>query len=109
MTRNVISTHAGDDSDGKIWGLEGVNILFMVGGLVLSIGLVLMLTRNHAVAFSVAAGSLPFLVVTTYVLGLRQGRPKSYDSDLLETLSNGTGWMPPTRQPINPLSSHASS
>jgi hypothetical protein len=23
----VISTHAGDDSDGKLWGIEGINIL----------------------------------------------------------------------------------
>jgi hypothetical protein len=32
MSRPVINTHAGDDSDGKLWG---VDILFIVAGLLL--------------------------------------------------------------------------
>jgi hypothetical protein len=42
------------------------------------------------------------------VFALRQGKPKSFDSDLLETLATGTGWMPPAKQPRNPLHPHAS-
>ena len=55
MSRPVISTHAGDDSDGKLWGIEGINILFVVTRLLLSIGLSLMLFRqqDHSPAFSV--------------------------------------------------------
>ena len=103
----MIPTHAGDDSDGKIWGIEGVNILFMLAGLLLSIGLAMMLSSHHAPTFSVGAGAVPFALITGYVFTLRQGKPKSFDTDLLETLANGTGWMPSTHQPRNPLS-HAS-
>jgi len=103
---NTVPTHAGDDSDGKIWGIEGVNILFMLTGLLLSIGLAFMLSRHQAPAFSVGAGAAPFVLITGYVFTLRQGKPKSFDTDLLETLASGTGWMPPTQQPRNPT--HAS-
>jgi len=103
----MIPTHAGDDSDGKIWGIEGVNILFMLTGLLLSIGLVMMLTRHHPPTISLGAGVMPFALITGYVFTLRQGKPKSFDTDLLETLASGTGWMPPAQQPRNPLS-HAS-
>ena len=103
----MIPTHAGDDSDGKIWGIEGVNILFMLAGLLLSIGLAMMLSHHHAPTFSVGVGAVPFALITGYVFTLRQGKPKSFDTDLLETLANGTGWMPPAQQPRNPLS-HAS-
>lgn len=107
MSKTIVQTNAGDDSDGKIWGLEGVNILFMLAGLLLGIGLALMLSRHHAPMFSVSAGVMPFALITGYVLILRQGKPKSFDTDLLETLVNGTGWMPPAQQPRNPLYPHA--
>jgi hypothetical protein len=102
----MIPTHAGDDSDGKIWGIEGVNILFMLAGLLISIGLAMMLSPHHAPSFSVGAGAVPFAFITGYVFTLRQGKPKSFDTDLLETLASGTGWMPPAQQPRNPI--HAS-
>jgi len=105
---NHVPTHAGDDSDGKIWGVEGMNILFILVGLLLSIGLVLMLSRHHAPTLSVGAGAVPFVLTTAYVFALRQGKPKSFDTDLLESLANGTGWMPPVQQPRNPLYPHAS-
>lgn len=105
---NLVATHAGDDSDGKIWGIEGMNILFILAGLLLSVGLALMLSRHHAPTFSVGAGALPFVLTMTYVLVLRQGKPKSFDTDLLETFANGSGWMPPAQQPRNPIFPHAS-
>jgi len=94
----TIATYAGDDSDGKIWGIEGMNILFILAGLLLSVGLALVLSGRHAPIFSVGAGSLPFVLTTAYVFALRQGRPKSFDTDLLETLATGTGWAPPYRR-----------
>jgi hypothetical protein len=105
---NHVPTHAGDDSDGKIWGVEGMNILFILVGLLLSIGFVLMLSRHHAPTLSVGAGAVPLVFATGYVFALRQGKPKSFDTDLLESLANGTGWMPPVQQPRNPLYPHAS-
>lgn len=98
---NLVATHAGDDSDGKIWGLEGTNILFILAGLVLSIGLLFLLHRQKAHFLFVAP--VPFVVITAYVFALRQGKPKSFDTDLLETLVAGNGWTPPVHQPRNPL------
>ena len=108
MSKGIVHTHAGDDSDGRIWGIEGMNIVFMLAGLLISIGLALLLSRHHAPTLSVGAGAVPFAVATVYVFALRQGKPKAFDSDWLETLSSGSGWMPPARQLRNPLFSHAS-
>jgi hypothetical protein len=110
MRKAVINTHAGDDSDGKLWGIEGVNILFILAGLLLSVGLSLMLFRQqaHSAAFSFAVGSLPLVLACVYVFALRQGRPRSYDSDLLETLLGGRAWLPPRRQPRHPILDHES-
>jgi len=108
MSKGLVHTHAGDDSDGKIWGIEGMNLLFMLGGLLIGIGIALLLSRHHAPTLSVGAGALPFAIVTLYVFAFRQGKPKAFDTDWLETQANGSGWMPPSRQPRNPLSPHAS-
>ena len=61
MSPSIINTHAGDDSDGKLWGIEGINILFLLAGLLLSLGLSLMLFRQqvHRATFSFGVGSLP--------------------------------------------------
>jgi hypothetical protein len=109
MSKGTVPTHAGDESDGKIWGIEGVNILFLLAGLLISIALILLLSRHNGPTFSVTIGALPFALLASYVLLLRQGRPRSFDTDLLETLAGGSGWLPPSHQPRNPLSSHASS
>jgi hypothetical protein len=105
---STVPTHAGDDSDGKIWGIEGLNIVFILVGILASIGLAVVLSRQHSPTFSVGAGAIPFVSITAYVFALRQGRPKSFDTDLLETLATGTGWVPPARQPRNPPHPHAS-
>jgi len=108
MSKAVIHTQAGDDSDGKVWGIEGLNILFILAGLITSVGLTLLLFRqpSHSAAFSFIVGSVPFVVLTTYVFGFRQGKPKAFDTDLLETFFFGTGWMPPRSQPPHPLHRH---
>ena len=105
MSKPVINTHAGDDSDGKLWGIEGINILFILAGLLLSVGLSLMLfhSQAHSAAFSFGVGSLPLVLACVYVFALRQGRSRSYDTDLLETLLNGQAWLPPGRQPRHPV------
>ena len=108
MSRSVINTHAGDDSDGKLWGIEGINILFILAGLLLSVGLALMLFRQqvHSLAFNFGVGSLPLVLACVYVFALRQGRPRSYDTDLLETLLAGRAWLAPRWQPHHPLHHH---
>jgi hypothetical protein len=103
VNKPLVPTHAGDDSDGRIWGIEGLNILFVPAGLLVSVGLTLMLFQRHSPWFSVGVGALPFALALTYVLTLRQGKPKSFDTDLIETLASGTGWAPPAQQARNPL------
>ena len=107
MSKPMVQTYAGDDSDGKIWGIEGMNLLFILAGLLLSVGFTLLLSRQHTPLFSFGVGSLPFVFTTSYVFVLRQGKPRSYDTDLLETLFSGTGWMAPAQQPRNPLYENA--
>lgn len=109
MSKGIIHTHAGDDSDGKIWGIEGTNILFLLAGLLVSVGLTLVVSRLHALGPSLIIGLTPLALIALYVFGLRQGRPKSFDSDLLETLAAGSAWTPSHQNPRNPLRSHASS
>ena len=110
MSKPIVQTHAGDDSDGKIWGIEGINILFILAGLLLSVGLSLMLFRlqAHPATFSFGVGSLPLVIACLYVFALRQGRARSYDTDLLETFLNGRAWLPPRRQPSHPIHDHES-
>jgi hypothetical protein len=108
MSKGLIQTHAGDDSDGKIWGIEGLNILFMLAGLLIGVGLALLLSRHNAPALSVGAGTVPFALVTTYVFAFRQGKPRAFDTDWLESQASGSGWMSSSRQPRNPLLPHAS-
>jgi len=107
MSKGLVHTHAGDDSDGKIWGIEGMNILFMLSGLLLSIGLAVMLSRHHAPAVSIGIGVLPVALITAYVFAFRQGKPRAFDTDWLETQATGSSWTSPASQPHNPLSSHA--
>ncbi len=106
MSKPLVQTHAGDDSDGKIWGIEGTNILFILCGLLMSIGLAMMLFRHHSALMSVGFGLLPVVVLSVYVFGFRQGKPKAYDTDLLESLLGGTGWTPSSRQPSHPIRRH---
>ena len=108
MSKGIVHTNAGDDSDGKIWGIEGVNVLFILSGVLLSIGLSLLLSRHHAPTLSVGAGAMPFVLITIYVFAFRQGKPRAFDSDWLETQAAGSGWKPLIRQPRNPLLSDAS-
>ena len=63
MSKSIVHTHAGDDSDGKMWGIEGINILLILAGLILSVALSLLLFRQqaHSVLFSFGVGFLPFV------------------------------------------------
>ena len=68
---------------------KGLNILLILAGLILSVGLSMMLFRQqaHSPFVSFGVGSLPLVLMVAYVFGLRQGKPKHYDTDLLETFT----------------------
>ena len=76
MSKAIVHTHAGDDSDGKIWGIEGLNILLILAGLILSVGLSMMLFRQqaHSVFVSFGVGSLPLVLMVAYVLRTSPGK-----------------------------------
>ena len=105
MSKSIVDTHAGDDSDGRIWGIEGINILLIIAGLILGVGLSLLLFRQqaHSPLFCFGVGSLPLILMVAYVFGLRQGKPKRHDTDLLETLISGSAWLPSFRGLRHPL------
>ncbi len=108
MTKSLVQTHAGDDSDGRIWGIEGRNILLILVGLVLSVGLAMMLFRQqaHSPALCFVVGLAPLVLSVVYVITLRQGKPKAFDTDLLESLIAGRAWAHSANQPRNPLKVH---
>lgn len=95
MALTVTHTNAGDDSAGKTWGIEGDNILILLLALVVSIGMALVLHRGGTgwVLGSILAGA-PLLGAAWWVFGLRQGKPRGYDTDWLDNLLNGSGWQP---------------
>ncbi len=59
--------------------------------------------QTHSPVSSFAIGLVPLVLACVYVFALRQGRPRSYDTDLLETFLGGRAWRPPRRQPCHPI------
>ena len=111
MSLQTTNTQAGDNSDGKYWGIEGMNILIIIVGTALSLTSFFFLTKNNSrgALLTGCIGSAPLVVSIGYVFGLRQGKPKAYDFDLFETMISGTGWQPNfSIQKPNPLTKHES-
>ena len=90
----MIDTQAGDDSDGKIWGLEGMNILIAVGGFMAGISLTgfCFIFLSTPPVTALGYGVVPSVLGLVYVFTLREGKPKSFDTDLFETLFLGRSW-----------------
>jgi hypothetical protein len=91
----VIDTQAGDDSDGKIWGLEGTNILIAVGGCAMGVSVTVLsfLIGATPPVTALCFGIVPAVVGIVYVFTLREGKPKSFDVDLFETFLTGRSWQ----------------
>jgi len=79
-------TNAGDDSTGRVFGLDGnlylPVLLTVLGALAIFAILALVLQINSALAGFIVA--FPLTSVTLWVICLKQGRPDGYDRDLLE-------------------------
>lgn len=105
----IIDTQAGDDSEGKIWGLEGNNLLMVVGGVITGVivSVVAFSCWNCSPLMALGYGTLPALLGIIYVFTLRERRPKAFDTDLLETLICGRSWthkpQPPRLRKSHPL------
>ena len=79
-------TNAGDDSTGRVFGLDGNLYLPLVIGLVAGIllfGGLGLLGAGYSLAGSV--GAVPIAGSAIWVLGFRQGKPAGYDRDRLAT------------------------
>ncbi len=84
-------TNAGDDSAGRVFGLDGnlylPVLLTILGALALFAILTLILGIDPALAGFIVA--FPLTSVTLWVVCLKQGRPAGYDRDLLENWLGG--------------------
>lgn len=81
-------TNEGRETQQGIAGFEGLNALFFMGALGLSMILFRRFSEGPGASMGMAAliASIPLIVVSAYVFGLKQGKPKSYDVELGEWL-----------------------
>ena len=81
-------TNEGRETQQGIAGFEGFNALFFMFAL----GLALIIFRRFAegpeanMLLAIGLASIPLIVVSLYVFGLKQGKPASYDVELGEWL-----------------------
>lgn len=81
-------TNEGRETQQGIAGFEGLNALFFMGALGLSLLLFRRFSEGQNANMGMAAliASIPLIIVSAYVFGLKQGKPKSYDVELGEWL-----------------------
>lgn len=81
-------TNEGRETQQGIAGFEGLNALFFMGALGLSMLLFRRFSEGQNANMGMAAliASIPLIIVSAYVFGLKQGKPKSYDVELGEWL-----------------------
>ena len=102
----TVYTNSGDESEGLFAGcIEYKNLFILLGGLAVTLVVTLCIWHNRSVTplkcFSV--GSFPFLLTCLWVFGFRQGKPKAYDRDFLQTAVHGKAWQQAQDQPNGPL------
>lgn len=93
-------TNEGRETKQGIAGFEGANAFYFM----LAVGLGMLLFRRFSegqdanMGMAVLIASIPFIIVSLYVFGLKQGKPPSYDIELGEWLIiklSGTGYFSP--------------
>lgn len=100
-------TNEGRDTQQGIAGFEGMNALYFMLGL----GLSLLIFRKYAseqnanMPLAIGLASIPLILVSLYCFGLKQGKPPSYDVELAEWLiikaSKGPYFAPSKVEPIS--------
>lgn len=81
-------TNEGRETQQGIAGFEGANAFYFM----LAVGLALLLFRkfadgpNASMPMAILIASIPIIVASAYVFGLKQGKPPSYDVELGEWL-----------------------
>jgi hypothetical protein len=96
MSLPITDTYAGTDSDGKIWGIEGTNLIIILFGVIISLAILLLVwTKSERFGFlPYTMAVMPAIAALLYVFFFRQGKPKAFDTDFMETLITGRGWAP---------------
>lgn len=99
-------TNEGRETQQGIAGFEGLNALFFMFAL----GLALIIFRRFAdgpdanMPLALLLASIPLVLVSMYVFGLKQGKPPSYDVELGEWLiikaSQGPYFSPRQAEPV---------
>ena len=87
--RRYHEANAGRDSKPVIFIFEGNNILWMLLGCGLAL-LVFRLMHGHfdgSLGESLAAGLVPLVLVTLFVVLLKSGKPKSFDREFFEWIA----------------------
>jgi hypothetical protein len=84
-------TNSGDDSAGRVFGLDGNLYLGIVIAAVAGIALFAGLTLFGSVGYAVAGGVgvVPVAVMAVWAVALKQGKPAGYDRDRIEALLGG--------------------
>lgn len=79
-------TNEGRETQQGIAGFEGFNALYFMAALGLSMMLFRRFSEGQNANMGMAAliASIPLIIVSAYVFGLKQGKPKSYDVELGE-------------------------
>ncbi|MDB6093707.1 MAG: hypothetical protein JWM32_1269 [Verrucomicrobia bacterium] len=95
-------TNAGDDSAGRVFGLDGNLYLPVAGAIVGGIGLAAFLAfvaQMNPVA-SGLVGLLPIVGTSAWVGLLKHGKPAGYDRDWIDQKLGGGDFTPPERPPL---------
>jgi hypothetical protein len=92
----LTETNSADDSAGKTWGLEGNLFWYLISGAFVSVILMLVLFSSWRWSFAAATATaaVPLSLTLLYIFGLRQGKPRGFDRDLIESWFSGAGFGP---------------
>jgi hypothetical protein len=99
-------TNEGREVQQGIAGFEGLNALFFMGALTLSLLLFRKFAgeQNANMSLAILIASIPIVLVSLYVFGLKQGKPASFDIELGEWLiikaSGGSYFSPKQVEPL---------
>ena len=99
-------TNEGREVQQGIAGFEGMNALFFMGALMLSLLIFRKMAgeQNANMTLAVLFASIPLVLVSLYCFGLKQGKPPSFDIELGEWLiikaSGGSYFSPKQVEPL---------
>lgn len=103
--RRLTPTHAADEFQGAVFGIETHLFAWVALGLLASLGLFLGLFYGAEASFPSAAGwaAVPTVGVILYLRLVHQGKPPGFTLELLDSLLTRGHARPPCQQPRHPF------